>query len=589
VLTTGSCLPSLEQQPPGGAQAAAASSGKGRQAAAAAAADAGASADARGGSGGSLGSSTVLVAVLQSCQQLLPQLDAAPRQLLLSAVGRLAAAGMGGSNNNSTEGAVSVAAAGAAGSNAVRTACLQLQLQLMLRHLCEGTQNEQQQQQQQEQEQAIAAWLYAAPKLLWELGTTKPKISALLLQLLYEASRLSAPGSHIAHQLLQLQPQLAALLATPLPSPTAAAGSKGGGSKSSAAAAAAAAAQQPVGVMVGPLAGLPLSCQLLAFDTLCQQPQLVPALSKAVVLACRIAPYSDPAVQRLLDGVLAAAATGALPPQEYVSLAATLLSPGPAAGYRDRAGSSRQGGSIAAGFARHRQLADAVCGALHAYGPLQQLVAALVPPLLQQWAAMPAPARRANAGCCLTYSLASLAALALGCWAPSTHSSGGGMASQPAAPAAPAAAAPQELLAVLAEVLTAHCISRSSSSVGRDAFAAQAGLTNALQQLLLPLTAALPQQLPLALLQQLVAACLASEQQPDGDDLALAVRVVGRMLQQQGLRGVWLQQQAGVRGVLAQLEGAAQQLADRSASQQGRGIAVEVEQLKTGLALLCGR
>jgi hypothetical protein len=394
----------------------------------------------------------------------------------------------------------------------------------------------QQQQQQQQQGEDVAAWLSAAPKLLWQLGTSKPRISQMLLQLLFEASRLTPPGSLIQQQLTQLQPQLAAVLATLLPPP--------------------AAPQPPTAalqVMLGPLAGLPAACQVLAVDTITHQQQLTPPLLKAVVLACRVSAYQDAAVQRLLDGVLGAGAGGSsLPPADYASLAATLLSPAPAGGYVERGGRQR----IAAGFARHQLLVRSVCRWLQAYGPLPELLQLLAPPLLRQWQALADAMPNAAAGsrtcgsgpvCCLSYSLSCLAALAADAGVP----------------------LPPELAALLPQVLAAHLLSASDAAVD-----------SALQQLVLPLASALPDVVALPLLQQLAAAAASLH-----GHLRLAVAVTGRLLRHSTLKLLWLREHARMALVLAQLSGAA--AGGGGGREAHADLAVEVARLEACLAALC--
>lgn len=574
VLATGHCLPHLEQAATGAAAAAGHSSGKARpqqqqQQSAPGAAPA----------NSSLSSSSTLVAVLQSLQQLLPQLVGPARQHILVAVGQLAAAaaavgpragsvaggGGGGADSSSGLRMLSPAAAGAAGSNAVRSACLALQLQLLLQHLWRGVS-------QPTEEADVAAWLAAAPKFLYDLGSNKPRLSQMLLQLLFEAARLSVPGSAIEQQLQGLQPQLAALLVTALP-PQAAAAAAAKQTKQQQAAAGA--SGQAVHVLVGPLAELPPACQHTAFDTLAHLPQLSPALLKAMALSCRIASYPDAAVQRLLDGVLSAAGSS-MAPDVFVSFAATLLSPGPAAGYLDRA-SKRQ---VAAGFGRHQQTVDAVCRWLHCYGPVQDLLPLLAVPLLQQQQQDPAAQEESpQQACCLTYSLAALTALGAGCWVPSSSAAG----AAGTAPSLVAAAGldggrsgvPPELLSALPGVLAHYCLHRASA----DALAAEAAVEHSLRQLVLPLTCTLPcDSLLLPFTRQLVQQGLVQQQ------LRAVLQVLRVLLGCQGLRLVWVQHEGKVRTLLQQLEAAARQLAEQS----GEGTALAaVEQLLTGLTVMC--
>lgn len=391
VLTSGSCLPG---------------SGLALQLTSAAAAAAGSKVpkqtsdqqqDRRPSGSNSSSSSNSVLVVLQCLQQLLPQLPHQQRQQLLVAVNQLAA------STPQQQAAVPTSSAAASISSPVRVACLQLQLQLMLDYLYAAVPDPQ-------QESGIAAWVAAAPKLLWECGSNKPNISKLLLLLLYHAARLSLPGSLIQQQLVESQQQLAPLFATVLPT----------GSKKQQKATDSSAAAAATPVLVGPLAALPADAQSLACDALCFQPQLQQPLLRAVALSSRLSSYADSAVLRLLDSVLAAAGSS-IPPDQYLSFVSTLLSPGPAGGYVDRSTGSR----IDGGFSRHQLVVDAVCCWLHTYGPLQEVLPLLLPVLLQQWQQQVAAADGAAAGSsavgCVrscSYSCASLAALAVGCWRP---------------------------------------------------------------------------------------------------------------------------------------------------------------------------
>lgn len=555
------------------------------------------------------------MAVLHSLQQLLPQLLGQPRQHVLAAVGQLAAAAAPATDASAAAGGdasfsvrpLSAAAAGAAGSNSVRIACLRLQLQLMTQHLWRGLPDPL-------EEGHIAAWLAAAPKQLYQLGASKPKISQLLLQLLFEAARLAVPGLPMEQQLQALQPQLAALLCTALPAPpgggTTAPGSAAGkqsGKKQqqqaggvAVTASASAAAAAPVKVLLGPLPDLPPSCQHLAFDTLAHLPQLTPPLLKAVALSCRLTPYSDAAVQRLLDGLLSSAA-GSMPPHVYVSFVATLLSPGPPGGYTHRhQGSSKGAGSnsnsgrrgLQAGFVRHQQVVDAVARWLHCYGPLPQLLQLMAAPLLQQYEGLQGEQQQggaeggsAAAVCCLSYSLLAVAALAAGCWLPS--SSGSQCVAGPAAEEQEAAARaiPAQLLSILPAVLASHCLSRATGAA--DAFAAEAAVEACLQQLVLPLAHTLPaSSLLLPLLQQLVDVAVQEGQQSEEGVLRAVLHVMRVLLAQQGLKLVWLQHGSEVQeGLLQRLEGVARRAQERS----GDGSALaQVQQLQTAVSMLLG-
>jgi hypothetical protein len=621
VLTTGSCLPAsalstLEQQPHQPAAAAAAtpssSQKKGNRPSSGTPQQQQDDATAGPSSSNNSSSSSNLLVVLQCLQQLLPCMAAEPRQQLLAAVDQLLAAPhlttAAHKQQQQQQQGAQTAVAGGVVTGAVRTACQQLQLQLMLRYLYDAVPDA-------AQDAAVASWLAAAPKLLWEQRTARPHVSRLLLLLLYHAGRLSQPGSLTQQQLLQVQPQLAALLATALP----AASSSSKQSKKRKQQQDDDEQQQQqqdadsaVTVLVGPIAGLPASVQCLAFDALCFQPQLQPQLLKAVALASRLSCYSDAAVARLLDAVLAAAGSS-MPPEQFLSFAATLLSAPPADGYVDRSSGKELGGK----FDRHQQLVNAVCRWLHAYGPLQDLLQLLAPVGVQQWQQQQrqgVPAGSSDSLRCCSYSCASLAALAAGCWCPT-----GKISSSRTSADTAAAAMPQVLLEQLPAVLAAYCTSsmaaaeRNSSSSGNgssaaapsskpqavamaavgptaaDAVSESAAAVDACLSVVLPLLAAVPDCV-LPFLGQLVTGCVATGAAAaagSGIGLEAAVHVTKVVLGQQCLKGCLVQQEQQLQQLVARLAAAAQQLQQEG----GAGAAAvvgQVTQLQAAVALLCG-
>jgi hypothetical protein len=492
----------------------------------------------------------------------------------------------------------------------------------------------------EDQEMEMAAVLAAVPRQLWELGSSRPVVSHVLLLLLYQAARLALPGSIIQQQVLQHQAQLAPLLATLLPSPGTAAGAKSGRkhqnhqqqhqqNKQQ---------QQLQQVLVGPLAALPQSCQHIFCDIVTYQPELQVHLLKAVALSCRVTSYSDETAQRLLEGVLAAAAGaagGRLQPELYISFIVTLLSP-VAAAETAKGGSSSSstigqyvdqatGSNITAGFARHQLLVNTVCRWLHQYGPLPDVLLLLLPALLEQWlqqqhgqvmgssssSSSPDALRR------ISYSCLAAAAVAANAACTACHGSSGGST-------AAAAAIPAELLAELPEIAAAYCCSSISASLhdaatpgsaaGSTCSALPAATAAAEESLaaVLPLLEVLPQQLLLPYLQS-IASVYVKAGQPAAtpgaastdstavataaggaaDDhsvdchvgLAVAVHILQLLLSQQCLQPAFLEGETAVLQVLQVLERQGQQL------KQQRGDLEPLQGvlgLQAAVAVLCG-
>jgi hypothetical protein len=300
----------------------------------------------------------------------------------------------------------------------------------------------------------VARWVAAAPRLLWDAGSRRPACSLLLLRLLFQAARLSRPGSQVHAALCEpTQPQLAALFATPVPArrnartggdAAAAAGAvrqphqDAGSKESTGTSDTTSTAAQTTLVVLGPLCALPEDAQALACDTLALLPVLQPSLLRAAALACRLSCYSDGMVHRLSHALMAAAPR-TLPPSDLLSLAATLLAPPPPGGYADvqhPVGSA----VLSCGWVRHAALIDAVCGSLHTYAPLCELLPLLAPTALSEWQSaqqswqqqqqqkqqQSMPVTLPTAGQtsaalrlrCSSYAVASLAALARDCWGP---------------------------------------------------------------------------------------------------------------------------------------------------------------------------
>jgi hypothetical protein len=623
VLATGSCLPTsalstLEQQPNPAPAAAAPGSGKKQGSKQSSGTPQQRQQEgAASGSCTSSNSSNVLV-VLPCLQQLLPCMATEPRQQLLGAVDQLLAAPhlTAAAHKQQQQGGQATAAAGGVVTGAVRTACQQLQLQLLLRYLYDAVLDP-------TQDAAVCGWLAAAPKLLWEQGTARPHMSRLLLLMVYHAGRLAQPGSAVQQRLLQVQPQLAALLATALP------GSSSSSKQSKKRKQQDGDQQQQQGVslqetavavLIGPLAGLPASVQSLAFDALCFQPQLQPQLLKAVALACRLTSYSDAAVARLLDSVLAAAGSS-MPPDQFLSSVATLLSGPPAGGYVDRSSGKKIGGK----FDRHQQLVNAVCRWLHTYGPLGELLQLLAPVAVQQWQQQQGVvAGSSDSLRCSSYSCASLAALAAGCWCPAGSTSiiiSSRTSASLSAAAAAAVVMPRVLLDQLPAVLAAYCtssvtaaaVSSTSSSdemaavgpsnqpqamalaavataaaAGAEGTSEESAAVDACMPVVLPLLAAVPYCV-LPFLEQLVLGYISTAAAAAASDtgLAVAVHVAKAVLGQQCLRAHLVQQEQQLQQLVGKLAAAAQQLRQEGGA-GAAGVAAEVQQLQTAVALLCG-
>jgi hypothetical protein len=626
VLATGSCLPTsalstLEQQPNQAAAAAAPGSGKkqGNRQSSGTPQQQQQQQQEGAASGASTSNSSNVLVVLQCLQQLLPSMATEPCQQLLAAVDQLLAAPhlTAAAHKQQQQAGQATAAAGGIVTGAVRTACQQLQLQLMLRYLFDAVPDP-------TQDAAVSGWLAAAPKLLWEQGTARPHVSRLLLLMVYQAGRLAQPGSAVQQQLLQVQPQLAALLATSLPGSSSSSSKQSkkrkqqdgdqqqqqGGSLQEAA----------VAVLVGPLAGLPASVQSLAFDALCFQPQLQPQLLKAVALSCRLTSYSNAAVARLLDSVLAAAGSS-MPPDQFLSFVATLLSGPPAGGYVDCSSGKNIGGK----FDRHQQLVNAVCRWLHTYGPLDELLQLLAPVAVQQWQQQQqhgVVAGSSDSLRCSSYSCASLAALAAGCWCPAGSTSSSSKTLDKSSAAA-AAVMPRVLLDQLSAVLAAYCTSSmtaaegsSSSSdkvaaagpsnqpqamalaavataaaaaVGAEGTSAESAAVDACMPVLLPLLAAVPDCV-LPFLEQLAPAHMstgAAAAAVSSMRLAVAVHALRVVLAQQSLSGHLVQQEQQLQQLVGKLATAAQQL-QQEGGVGAAGVVGEVQQLQAAVALLCG-
>lgn len=271
-----------------------------------------------------------------------------------------------------------------------------------------------------------------------------PFPNQVLLTMLRDVALLARPGSPLADALhTTVAPQLAPLMATPLPGKPA----RGMAAATGAGPSAAAGGSQldPLLVLVGPLAQLPPAAQQLGLDLVSQLGSLPPQLLKAVALTVQLSAYSDAAVARLL-GALLAGAPQRLPPEAFLQLVATLLAgpgrdwvaaggagAGQAQGQQQAeaaaaaagegatkangsssssrsSSSSSSSSSLWAGWGRHVLVVDQVTQQLHRYGALPLLVEALVPCLVTPVTAVPTAAPAAACSC---YSLVRLAALLL--------------------------------------------------------------------------------------------------------------------------------------------------------------------------------
>ncbi|KAL0042692.1 hypothetical protein WJX79_007939 [Trebouxia sp. C0005] len=125
-------------------------------------------------------------------------------------------------------------------------------------------------------EAVLIEWLQAIPRLLWDLGSTKPATSHMALGLLHSALRFAPEGSALSDVLDGLQPQLCPLYCSLLAPKPLKGGSKGAG----------AVVKAGKVVVPGPLAQLPTNTQELAVDLLFYYPTIHEATARTCAVVC---------------------------------------------------------------------------------------------------------------------------------------------------------------------------------------------------------------------------------------------------------------------------------------------------------------
>jgi hypothetical protein len=268
-------------------------------------------------------------------------------------------------------------------------------------------------------------------------------------------------------------------------------------------------------------------------------------------------------VSRLLDGLLHRAPS-VLPPDVYLSLIASLLTP-PAVAYVWRGGGGGGGGGgdgPAGGFERHLAVVRCVCRWLPAYGQPSQLLQLLEPCLMHQWQQL-APAAEPTAaaggggggdGASSEAARVCMMAASLACIASS--------AAAACATGGDASTLPQQLLDSLPAIIAAlmwHWAAAGASS-GETA-AAQGGAgaaaapgTAASMQLAWPLLEAAP-ALVMPFVQRLLAAVrIGGQQQQQQARLAALFEVLQLLLASKALQPTLQQAEQELWSLLEQLQ-----------------------------------
>ncbi|KAL0049524.1 hypothetical protein WJX82_004125 [Trebouxia sp. C0006] len=222
-------------------------------------------------------------------------------------------------------------------------------------------------------EAVLIEWLQAIPRLLWELGSTKPATSHMALGLLHSALRFAPEGSALSDVLDGLQPQLCPLYCSLLAPKPPKGVSKGAG----------AVAKAGKVVVPGPLAQLPTATQELAVDLLFYYPTIHEATARTCAVVCLTETFPVQLALRIIDVLSARTCQGDA--SILVSFLVTLL-----LGHVSQA-------QLSVNHARHAHLVAAVCRAICRVASPDEMLRAMEPVLLQHastaagrlWAALP--------------------------------------------------------------------------------------------------------------------------------------------------------------------------------------------------------
>ncbi|KAK9808862.1 hypothetical protein WJX72_005380 [[Myrmecia] bisecta] len=223
-------------------------------------------------------------------------------------------------------------------------------------------------------EEQAAGWVEAMPRLLWELGSSRPESSRLALRLLLDAGRYASPNGAISQTLTSLQPQLAPFFCSLLPVAAAAAASKKaqkGGSKGqqSGTLPAKAGGKADKVFTPGPLAKLPADCQTLAVDLLYFLPSISEVTLRTVALLALSSSYPIALATRAV--AIVARRGNDADPAQFLSWLLTLLV-------------GRSAHLPADGdWRRHTAVVEAACHAMQTYGKPGEVLQLLAPALVQ--------------------------------------------------------------------------------------------------------------------------------------------------------------------------------------------------------------
>ncbi|DBA93897.1 TPA: hypothetical protein ACH3X3_013936 [Trebouxia sp. C0006] len=208
-------------------------------------------------------------------------------------------------------------------------------------------------------EAVLIEWLQAIPRLLWELGSTKPATSHMALGLLHSALRFAPEGSALSDVLDGLQPQLCPLYCSLLAPKPPKGVSKGAG----------AVAKAGKVVVPGPLAQLPTATQELAVDLLFYYPTIHEATARTCAVVCLTETFPVQLALRIIDVLSARTCQGDA--SILVSFLVTLL-----LGHVSQA-------QLSVNHARHAHLVAAVCRAICRVASPDEMLRAMEPVLLQ--------------------------------------------------------------------------------------------------------------------------------------------------------------------------------------------------------------
>ncbi|KAL0040469.1 hypothetical protein WJX77_008083 [Trebouxia sp. C0004] len=207
-------------------------------------------------------------------------------------------------------------------------------------------------------EAVLIEWLQAIPRLLWELGSTKPATSHMALGLLHSALLFAPEGSALSDVLDGLQLQLCPLYCSLLAPKPLKGVSKGAG----------AVAKAGKVVLPGPLAQLPATTQELAVDLLFYYPTIHEATARTCAVVCLTDTFPEQLALRIIDVLSSRACQGDA--SVLVSFLVTLL-----LGHVSQA-------HLLVNYARHAHLVEAVCRAVCRVDSPDVMLRAMEPVLL---------------------------------------------------------------------------------------------------------------------------------------------------------------------------------------------------------------